>query len=119
MTELVHQQQWSWALHRLTILLLLLLAAAACEPLPAPLAGAIMQLRRVAEQYISLADSPLPAHAHLEAADRDTMRKEAGAALEWLNEKVALQAQVRQRLPGGGRGWRGREEQGYGVGCLL
>jgi hypothetical protein len=44
---------------------------------------------------VTLADSQLPAHAHLEAADRDTMRKEAGAALEWLNEKVALQAQVR------------------------
>lgn len=37
----------------------------------------------------------LPAHAHLEAADRDTLRKEATAALDWLNEKVALQAQVR------------------------
>ncbi|WIA27991.1 hypothetical protein OEZ86_010580 [Tetradesmus obliquus] len=56
--------------------------------------AAIEQLRRIAEQYISLADSSLPAHAHLEAADRDTLRKEAGAALEWLNEKVALQAQL-------------------------
>jgi hypothetical protein len=62
---------------------------------PPPLAGAIEQLRRIAELYVTLADSQLPAHAHLEAADRDTMRKEAGAALEWLNEKVALQAQVR------------------------
>lgn len=76
-------------------LLLMLPALPAPHPCPAP-AAAIEQLRRIAEQYISLADSSLPAHAHLEAADRDTLRKEAGAALEWLNEKVALQAQVRR-----------------------
>jgi hypothetical protein len=59
-----------------------------------PAAGAIEQLQRIANQYLSVADSPLPAHAHLEPADKDTLRKEATAALDWLNEKVALQAQV-------------------------
>jgi hypothetical protein len=71
------------------LILLRVLLRSVCAP-----AAAIEQLRRIAEQYISLADSSLPAHAHLEAGDRDTLRKEAGAALEWLNEKVALQAQV-------------------------
>lgn len=61
-------------------------------------AGAIEELQRIANQYLSLADSSLPAHAHLEQTDRDTLRKEAGAALEWLNEKVALQAQVRGHI---------------------
>ncbi|KAF8072352.1 HSP70-14 [Scenedesmus sp. PABB004] len=56
--------------------------------------GAVEELQRIAGQYLSLADSTLPAHAHLEAGERDTLRKEAGAALEWLNEKVALQAQL-------------------------
>lgn len=56
--------------------------------------GAIEELQRIANQYLSLADSTLPGHAHLEAADRDTLRKEAGAALQWIHEKVALQAQV-------------------------
>eukprot|EP00878_Enallax_costatus_P033004 GHUV01036370.1.p1 GENE.GHUV01036370.1~~GHUV01036370.1.p1 ORF type:complete len:180 (+),score=72.79 GHUV01036370.1:18-557(+) len=58
------------------------------------LSGAIEELQRIANQYLSLADSTLPGHAHPEAADRDTLRKEAGAALEWLNEKVALQSQL-------------------------
>eukprot|EP00775_Hariotina_reticulata_P005686 gene5686-5924_t len=56
--------------------------------------AAIEELQRIANQYLSVADSVLPAHAHLEAADRDTLRKEATAALDWLNEKVALQAQL-------------------------
>lgn len=64
--------------------------AADAETRPA----AIEQLQRIASQYVSLADSSLPAHAHLEASDRDTLRKEAQAALDWLNEKVALQAQL-------------------------
>jgi hypothetical protein len=86
------------------IWLLALPAACARYTSALPPAAAIEQLRRIAEQYISLADSSLPAHAHLEVGDRDTLRKEAGAALEWLNEKVALQAQVRG-LVAGQAGW--------------
>jgi hypothetical protein len=56
--------------------------------------AAAEQLERIAGQYAALADSSAPSHAHLEAAERDTLRKEAGAALEWLRDKLALQAQV-------------------------
>lgn len=59
--------------------------------------AAVEELRRSAEQYLALADSAAPSVSHLEAADRELLRKEAGAALEWLNEKVALQAQVGRR----------------------
>ena len=55
---------------------------------------AVEQLQSIANQYLALADSSLPAHAHLDAADRETLKKEAGSALSWLQEKVALQSQV-------------------------
>lgn len=55
---------------------------------------AVQQLEAIANQYVALADSSLPAHAHLAAADRETLKKEAGSALAWLQEKVALQSQV-------------------------
>eukprot|EP00879_Flechtneria_rotunda_P002596 GHRR01002797.1.p1 GENE.GHRR01002797.1~~GHRR01002797.1.p1 ORF type:complete len:847 (+),score=384.28 GHRR01002797.1:127-2667(+) len=56
--------------------------------------AAIEELQSIVNQYLQLADSSLPAHAHFEGSDRETLRREAGAALEWLNEKVALQAQL-------------------------
>lgn len=56
--------------------------------------AAVQQLESIANQYLSLADSSLPAHAHLDAADRETLKKEAGSALSWLQEKVALQSQL-------------------------
>lgn len=56
---------------------------------------AIQELRMVADQYQALAGSELPAHAHFSAEDRQTLAKESGDALSWLNEKVALQSQVR------------------------
>jgi heat shock protein 4 len=55
---------------------------------------AVEELESICNQYLSLADSSVPAHAHLEAGDREALRKEAGEALAWLQEKVALQAQV-------------------------
>lgn len=55
---------------------------------------AVEQLESICNQYMGLADSSLPAHAHLEASDRETLRKEAGDALAWVQEKVALQSQV-------------------------
>jgi len=64
--------------------------------------AAVQQLESIANQYLSLADSSLPAHAHLDAADRETLKKEAGSALSWLQEKVALQSQVRR---GSAPGW--------------
>lgn len=66
---------------------------------------AVEQLESICNQYLGLADSSLPAHAHLEASDRATLKKEAGEALAWLQEKVALQSQVCKVL--GGMGVRG------------
>jgi len=68
------------------------------DPACALLAAAREQLQRMPDQYLAVADSGLPSHAHLAAEDRDTLRKEATAALDWLDGKVALQAQVRARL---------------------
>jgi hypothetical protein len=56
---------------------------------------AVQDLETICNQYLALADSSLPAHAHWESAQRETMKKEAGEALAWLQEKVALQSQVR------------------------
>lgn len=107
-------------------------------------AGAIDDLRRAADGYLSIANSELPAHKHLTADERcvhvcdcvcggvvvistccwpgvgagvvaftcsdsehrtnprrATVAKEAKDTLDWLNEKVALQAQVRPCPVGG------------------
>lgn len=68
-------------------------ACAAC-PLRVCAAAAVADLRALADGYVALAGSALPAHAHLGEDDRATLRKEAGDALSWLNEKVMLQSQV-------------------------
>jgi hypothetical protein len=38
-----------------------------------------------------VAHSELPGHAHLGQEDRDTLKKEAGEALAWLQDKLAMQ----------------------------
>ncbi len=60
-------------------------------------AAAIEELRRAADNYESIATSDLPQYAHLEEGERNSVVKEAEAARSWLNEKLALQAQVGQR----------------------
>ena len=52
------------------------------------------ELRRLADGYLSVAGSELPAHAHLSADERGTLHKEASEALAWLGDKLALQAQL-------------------------
>jgi hypothetical protein len=101
-------------------------AAAACQPrfphaslltppLPPPLApppnekppGAAEELRRLADGYLSVATSELPAHAHLSGDERGTLEKEAKAALAWLQDKLALQVWAGRGVGGARRRrWR-------------
>ncbi|GBF90729.1 heat shock protein 70 kDa-like [Raphidocelis subcapitata] len=56
--------------------------------------AAAEELRRLADGYLSVATSELPAHAHLSAEERATLQKEAADALAWLQDKTALQSQL-------------------------
>ena len=47
---------------------------------------AVEALRGAAEAYLTFARSDATAHAHIEAADRQTVVKEAEAVLKWLGE---------------------------------
>lgn len=49
-------------------------------------------LRKAAEGFVAQANDP--ARAHIEAAQLDSVRKEAEAALSWLGEKEAAQARA-------------------------
>lgn len=54
-------------------------------------------LRATAESYLAFARSDAPQYAHITPAERETVAKEASAALEWLNEKLMLQVGRTQR----------------------
>jgi hypothetical protein len=52
------------------------------------------KLKATAESYLAFSRSDSPAFAHIEAAERQMVAKEAQAALDWLSEKVALQSKL-------------------------
>lgn len=43
-------------------------------------------LKNTAENYLAIARSEAPSHAHIESGDRAVLTKEAEAALSWLGE---------------------------------
>jgi hypothetical protein len=47
---------------------------------------AMTALRQAADAFLALARSDSPAHAHIEAAEREIVTKEAEAVLKWLGE---------------------------------
>lgn len=51
-------------------------------------------LRQTAESYLAFARSEAAAYAHILASERETVAKEAQAALDWLNDKQSQQAKV-------------------------
>mmetsp|Transcript_37740 Transcript_37740/g.84112 ORF Transcript_37740/g.84112 Transcript_37740/m.84112 type:complete len:814 (+) Transcript_37740:104-2545(+) len=51
-------------------------------------------LKHLADYYLAFTRSEAPQYAHIDAAERATVAKEAEAALKWLSEKQSLQAQL-------------------------
>jgi hypothetical protein len=47
---------------------------------------AVSALRSAAEGYLSFASSSEPRYSHIPPEDRETVAREAGAALSWLSE---------------------------------
>jgi hypothetical protein len=52
-----------------------------------------------------VATSELPSHAHLSAEERGSLQKEAGDALAWLQDKLALQVRAEGTALVEGLGW--------------
>ncbi|GFH14591.1 uncharacterized protein HaLaN_10679 [Haematococcus lacustris] len=57
---------------------------------------AINNLRSLAEGYLAFAASTDPRYAHISSEERDTVAREAQAALAWLSDKVGLQSQSKK-----------------------
>ncbi|KAJ9519756.1 hypothetical protein QJQ45_013439 [Haematococcus lacustris] len=57
---------------------------------------AINNLRSLAEGYLAFAASTDPRYAHISSEERDTVAREAQAALAWLSDKVTLQSQSKK-----------------------
>lgn len=57
-------------------------------------AAAALQLQNTCSRYAAFAESQDPQYAHIEAAERATVRTECSEAMQWLTDKMAQQQKL-------------------------